>query len=74
MIVLYTKPNCELCDHLKDALRQRRVPFDERNIASRIDLFEAYKLRVPVIVGPDGTEYDPPFPEERVESLARLFG
>jgi len=74
MIVVYTKSACHLCDELKDQLRSLGVVFEECDIATRSEWFETYKNRVPVLVAPDGTEYDPPFTPERTEALIRLFG
>ena len=74
MIILYTKAACHLSDELKDQLRSLDVTFEERDIHTRVDWFDHYKHRVPVLVVPDGTEHDPPFASDRTAALIHLFG
>ena len=68
---VYSKPNCPLCDHLKDELNSRGIAFDERNIVLSEELFARYQSRIPVVVGPDGREFDPPFSDHDYDLWSR---
>ena len=70
-VVIYSKPDCLLCDELKDLLRGRGIPFEERSIVTRLTWFRLYRHRVPVLVMPNGREHGPPFSPA---FIARLFG
>jgi|GEM_PF-484835 Glutaredoxin and related proteins len=52
-LVLYTKPNCPLCDEAKGVLLkvQQEIPFllEERNIEADPAAWEAYREMVPVV-------------------------
>ena len=69
--IVYSKPNCPLCDHLKDELNSRGITFDERNIVLSEELYSRYQTRIPVVVGPDGREFDPPFSDQDYEAWSR---
>jgi glutaredoxin len=53
VVVIYSKPECSLCDEAKEALvRVRaRVPFDLHEVDIRSDpaVFERYRYEIPVI-------------------------
>lgn len=69
--IVYTKPDCPLCDELKDELKFRKIQFEERNIVTRMSWFRLYRHRVPVVVTSDGREHNPPFSPGTIH---RLFG
>lgn len=52
-LVLYSKPDCPLCDEAKEVLRevQREFPFslEERNIQENPAWWDAYHLLIPVV-------------------------
>jgi len=73
MLIVYTRPDCHLCDDLKDELHRLKIPFEERSIVTDPHWYESYRERVPVVVTPDGAELDPPFPAARVRALGSLF-
>ena len=58
-VTLYTKPECGLCDEVKEVIEivRRRRPFDVelRNILENLDEYEKYKHDIPVILL-DGVE------------------
>ncbi len=63
-ITVFSKPDCPLCDELKDELCRRHIEFVEQTIISSEEWFLRYQYRVPVVVGQDGREFDPPFSEQ----------
>ena len=51
-LILYSKPNCHLCEGLQEKLEQvRAIDFEleVRDITSRDDWFVAYQYEVPVL-------------------------
>jgi glutaredoxin len=52
-VVLYGKPDCDLCDRAREALQRVRaeVPFElvERDITADDDLHRSYLERIPVV-------------------------
>lgn len=58
-VTLYTKPECGLCDEVKEVIEivRRRRPFEVelRNILENLDEYEKYKHDIPVILL-DGVE------------------
>lgn len=67
-LVLYSKHDCPLCEEVADRLRHLNIPIEVRDIRSRLDWFERYRERVPVVVLPGGQEQDPPFTFATLES------
>lgn len=62
-LTVFSKPDCPLCDHLKDELCRRNIKFVEQTIVGSEVWFLKYRYRVPVVVNRDGREFDPPFGE-----------
>jgi len=58
-ITLYTKPECGLCDEVKEVIeavrRRRAFDLELRNILENLDDYEKYKHDIPVILL-DGVE------------------
>ncbi|MFB6277453.1 MAG: glutaredoxin family protein [Halothece sp.] len=74
-LILYSKPDCHLCEGLQEKLEQvTDVSFDleVRDITSREDWFQAYQYSVPVLRRQvDGREETLPRPSPRA-SVAQL--
>ena len=72
-LVLYTGPNCHLCDHaeeiLKPLLLRQDIKMTKRDVSSDISLKKQYGLRVPVILVYGGIERDWPFTKFQIEKL-----
>src|SRR4051812_5097027 len=73
---LYTTPTCPRCTRAKDFLRQRGVPFQERNLerdpaAAEEVVRRSGQMGVPVIVA--GNEVIVGFDRARLERLASQF-
>ena len=71
---VYSKPDCPLCDELKDELNRRKIGFVERSIMDSEDWFRRYQIRVPVVVSAGGREFDPPFSEGDYGAWSRESG
>jgi glutaredoxin len=74
VLIIYTRPNCPLCDRLKDLLARETVAFVERDITTDAEWYRRYRERIPVIVDGSRREHDPPFDAMRIAELSRLFG
>ena len=52
-VVIYTRPDCHLCDQAKQAIRAAQCPdeytLEEVNIETDSHLLESYKYDIPVI-------------------------
>ncbi|PSO51012.1 MAG: glutaredoxin family protein [Cyanobacteria bacterium SW_9_44_58] len=78
-LILYSKPDCHLCEGLQEKLEQvREVSFDleVRDITTREDWFQAYQYSVPVLRRQvDGREETLPRPSPRasVGQLTQLL-
>jgi glutaredoxin len=52
-VVIYTRPDCHLCDQAKQAIRAAQCPdeytLEEVNIETDSQLLESYKYDIPVI-------------------------
>lgn len=72
VLILYTKPDCPLCDELKDELARLAVEYAERSITMDVHWYRRYRERIPVIVDDQGREHDPPFTTGRLRALLRL--
>lgn len=68
LLVLYAKHDCPLCEEVALRLGRLGIPFEVRDIRSRLEWFERYRERVPVVVLPDGREQDPPFTDLQFEA------
>lgn len=73
-LTVYSKPDCHLCDNLKDELNRRRIGFVEQTIVGSEEWYRMYRHRVPVVVGRDGREFDPPFSESDYRLWMRESG
>lgn len=62
-VILYTKPDCALCDRLKEDLawlgEQRPLQVEERNILEDAEAAHRFRYLIPV-VEIDGVVYYPP--------------
>lgn len=58
--IVYGRPDCPLCDQLKETLRARRLAFRERSILGSDVWYERYAESIPVVVA-QGREFWPPF-------------
>ncbi len=72
-VVLYTGPNCHLCDHadefLKPLLVRHDIKMTKRDISSDISLKKKYGLRIPVLLFNGVIEVDWPFTTFQIEEL-----
>ena len=72
-VVLYTGPQCHLCDHAEEILRPLLVRQDikmmKRDISSDISLKKKYGLRIPVVLFSGGIEIDWPFTTFQIEEI-----
>ncbi len=71
--VLYTAPDCHLCDEARALLRRRRLAGRVRvvEITDSIELLRRYRRRIPVLAA-GATELDWPFGAAELEVLARV--
>lgn len=65
-LVLYSRPNCSLCEELKERLDLRRLRYRERDICASDVWYERYVHTIPVVVA-SGKEFSPPFANELLE-------
>ncbi len=78
-LILYSKPDCHLCEGLQEKLEQiTTVDFDLeiRDITTRDDWFQAYQYEIPVLCCQVGEEEKPlprPSPRASVQQLAKLL-
>jgi len=53
-LLLYTKPDCHLCDEMKDVIsvvkREVNFDFEEINIKQNELLFEKFKEKIPLLM------------------------
>ena len=74
-LILYSKPNCHLCEGLQEKLEQIKtinIDLEIRDITNREDWFETYQYEVPVLYQKlVKTEKMIPRPSPRL-SVARL--
>ena len=72
-VVLYTGPQCHLCDHAEEILSPLLVRQDikmmKRDISSDISLKKKYGLRIPVVLFSGGIEIDWPFTTFQIEEI-----
>ncbi|MFP4133994.1 MAG: glutaredoxin family protein [Halothece sp.] len=78
-LILYSKPDCHLCEGLQEKLEQiTTVDFDLeiRDITTREDWFQAYQYEIPVLCRQVGETEEPlprPSPRASVKQLAKLL-
>lgn len=78
-LILYSKPDCHLCEGLQEKLEQiTTVDFDLeiRDITTRDDWFQAYQYEIPVLCRQVGETEKPlprPSPRASVQQLAKLL-
>ncbi|TRV05427.1 MAG: glutaredoxin family protein [Microcystis wesenbergii Mw_MB_S_20031200_S109] len=78
-LILYSKPDCHLCEGLLEKLEKIRQPewqLEIRDITSREDWFNAYQYEIPVLCQKLATEEKilPRLsPRANAEQLARLL-
>ena len=74
-VTLYTKPDCPLCDELKEELLalQDASPFTliERNIEEDAGDFERYRYLIPVLDIENGQVLHPPHSWQRTEAALK---
>jgi glutaredoxin len=49
LILIYSKPDCHLCDDAKAILKKLGLEFQEINIEEDAEAFEKYRYEIPVI-------------------------
>ncbi|MFT7266980.1 MAG: hypothetical protein ACI9LL_000342 [Porticoccus sp.] len=73
IFTLYVGSHCHLCEQAKfliaDALSDTGWVFHEISITSSALLYEKYRLRIPVIVSPQGEEKGWPFTAGQIKHL-----
>lgn len=71
-LILYSKPDCHLCEQLKDDLAalSHEIPFTirESNIEHDPPTFERFRYLIPVLELPDGTLFYPPHDMRRIRA------
>jgi hypothetical protein len=78
-LILYSKPDCHLCEGLQEKLEQVKaidLTLEVRDIMSRDDWFVAYQYEVPVLCQqlPSGERAIPrPSPRASVRQLEQLL-
>lgn len=78
-LILYSKPDCHLCEGLQEKLEQiTTVDFELeiRDITTREDWFQAYQYEIPVLCRQVGEREEPlprPSPRISVQQLAKLL-
>lgn len=78
-LILYSKPDCHLCEGLQEKLEQiNAVSFDLeiRDITTREDWFQAYQYSIPVLCLERGDKEEAlprPSPRASVEQLTQLL-
>ena len=72
-LILYTGPNCHLCEQAKAILypliSQEGWELVEVNIQDSEDLGQRYGIRIPVVALPDGSEKGWPFTAAQIGRL-----
>lgn len=78
-LILYSKPDCHLCEGLKEKLEQvHSIVFEleVRDITTREDWFQAYQYSIPVLCVHKGDEEKPLprlSPRASVEQVSQLL-
>lgn len=62
MVVVFTRSECQPCRLTKATLDRKGIPYEERNVETDPEAYEAVKTlgyqSVPVVVTPDGTHWN----------------
>ncbi len=67
-LVLYSRPECHLCDVAAELLDDERLGYKKQDIESDIGLLSRYGTRIPVVYRPDtGAELGWPFTPHRLK-------
>lgn len=78
-LILYSKPDCHLCEGLQEKLEQIRsldFELEIRDITTREDWFDAYQYEVPVLARQQGNREEiipRPSPRASVAQLERML-
>ena len=69
-LVLFTRPECHLCDVAGALLEDEKLAFSKKDIESDIGLISRYGTRIPVVYRPDtGAELGWPFTASRLRAF-----
>jgi len=69
-LVLFSRPECHLCDVAAQMLEDEGIDFRKRDIETDIDLLSRYGTRIPVVYRPDtGAELGWPFTPQRLKKF-----
>ncbi len=69
-LILYSKPNCGLCDKAKALLKIAKLEYSEINILENSEGMALYAFEIPVLVSVNGTELiKGEFTENKVAAL-----
>ena len=61
-VVLFTRPDCELCDYAAALANQLGVEVEHRDISGNVELLRRYGNTIPVLQNPvSGSELKYPF-------------
>ena len=72
-VVLYTRPDCHLCELAEQMLENGAVRWQTVDIETSLDLIRKYGTRIPVLYRPDvDRELYWPFTEESVNAFVEL--
>ncbi len=55
-LILYSKPNCGLCDKAKALLKTAKLEYTEINIFENPEGMALYAFEIPVLLGSNGQE------------------
>ena len=73
-LILYSKPNCGLCDKAKALLKTAKLEYTEINILENPQGMALYAFEIPVLVGSSGQELmKGEFTEKRVAALLMQY-
>lgn len=78
-LILYSKPDCHLCEGLQEKLEQVKavtIDLEIRDITTRDDWFQAYQYSIPVLCVQVGDEEKPLprlSPRASVEQVSQLL-
>lgn len=69
-LVLFSRPECHLCDVAAELLEDERLDYQKQDIESDIELLSRYSTRIPVVYRPDtGAELGWPFTPHRLREF-----
>lgn len=71
-LVLYTRPECGLCEEAVTLAAGLGISLDYRDISQDLSLLRRYRDRIPVLAHPDtGEEIGWPFDADQILALCR---